>query len=50
MNLIKDDSCILAEKLVRKAGKLGLDYFNRIDKLQIDHKGHQDFVSEADRA
>ena len=50
MNLIKDDRCMLAENLVRKAGKLGLDYFNRIDELQIDRKGHQDFVSEADRA
>ena len=44
------DRSRLAEKLVRKAAKLGLDYFNRIDELQIDRKGHQDFVSEADKA
>jgi len=35
--------------ITRDAGKLALDYFNRRDKLEIEHKGMQDLVSIADR-
>lgn len=32
-----------------EAGQLALSYFEHQDELVIDHKGHQDFVSQADR-
>ena len=32
-----------------EAGQLALHYFKNQDELVIDHKGHQDFVSQADR-
>ncbi|EPX77778.1 inositol monophosphatase family protein [Litoreibacter arenae] len=32
-----------------EAGKLALRYFENQNELVIDHKGHQDFVSQADR-
>ena len=32
-----------------EAGQLALRYFEHQDELVIDHKGHQDFVSQADR-
>jgi len=44
------ERCQLAERLAREAGKLGLEYFARLDSLKIDRKGHQDLVSEADKA
>ncbi|NBR41056.1 MAG: inositol monophosphatase, partial [Alphaproteobacteria bacterium] len=50
MKLVQDDRCQLAEKLARDAGALGLQYFARLDQLQVDRKGHQDLVSEADKA
>ena len=50
MKLVQDDRCQLAEKLARDAGALGLQYFARLDHLQVDRKGHQDLVSEADKA
>ena len=50
MTLIRDERCQLAERLAREAGTLGLAYFNNLDVLEIDRKGHQDLVSEADKA
>ncbi|WP_298835812.1 inositol monophosphatase family protein [uncultured Roseobacter sp.] len=38
-----------AVEIARKAGQLALEYFTDQDALVIDHKGHQDFVSQADR-
>jgi len=35
--------------ICHQAGQLALQYFNAQDQLVIDHKGHQDFVSQADR-
>jgi len=45
----EDTSGGQAIKIVHTAGKLALDYFGRLDTLEIDSKGHQDFVTEADR-
>ena len=36
--------------MVKDAGAMALDHFRRRAELQIDRKGHQDFVSQADRA
>ncbi len=36
-------------RIARDAGALALDYFRQQDSLVIDRKGHQDFVSQADR-
>ena len=38
-----------ADTIIRRAGKLALDYFRAPDRLQVEHKGPQDRVSEADR-
>ena len=41
-----------ADRLIdicKEAGRLALQYFKDQDTLVIDHKGHQDFVSQADR-
>lgn len=38
-----------ARELAERAGKLGMDYFGRLDSLNIESKGHQDMVSQADR-
>ncbi|MGI9434988.1 MAG: inositol monophosphatase family protein, partial [Geminicoccaceae bacterium] len=35
--------------ITRDAGKLALDFFNKRDQLEIEHKGMQDLVSVADR-
>ncbi|MFL4468464.1 inositol monophosphatase [Tateyamaria armeniaca] len=35
--------------ICHEAGQLALKYFRDQDTLVIDHKGHQDFVSQADR-
>jgi myo-inositol-1(or 4)-monophosphatase len=35
--------------ICQEAGRLAVQYFKDQDKLVIDHKGHQDFVSQADR-
>ncbi|MBL4767607.1 MAG: inositol monophosphatase [Rhodobacteraceae bacterium] len=35
--------------ICHQAGQLAAQYFNEQDQLVIDHKGHQDFVSQADR-
>ncbi len=38
-----------AEWIVRSGGALALEYFHQRDALQIDRKGRQDLVSDADR-
>jgi myo-inositol-1(or 4)-monophosphatase len=38
-----------ARELAERAGKLGMEYFRKLDSLTIEAKGHQDMVSEADR-
>lgn len=38
-----------AERLCQAAGQVGLDYFHNRGALQVDRKGAQDWVSEADR-
>lgn len=38
-----------AKTLVEIAGKEALGYFNQLDKLNIEQKGHQDLVSDADK-
>lgn len=43
-----DRSAALIE-ICEEAGRLALQYFKDQDQLVIDHKGHQDFVSQADR-
>lgn len=40
---------IFARDLAERAGKLGMDFFRRLDSLTVEAKGHQDLVSEADR-
>ena len=39
-----------AQSIAREAGVLAKRYFGAFDTLTIDAKGHQDFVSEADRS
>ena len=39
----------MATRIAREAGALALDYFQRSDELNVERKGHQDFVSQADR-
>lgn len=39
----------LAERIARLGGDLALDYFERRETLQVDMKGPQDWVSEADK-
>ncbi len=38
-----------AKAVAREAGQLALDYFRDLDALVVEHKGHQDLVSRADR-
>ncbi len=38
-----------ARRIAAEAGAMALDYFQNWDRLTIDVKGHQDFVSEADK-
>jgi len=38
-----------ALEIAKDAGALAVDYFRKLDTLRIDQKGHQDFVTEADR-
>ena len=40
---------IFARELAERAGKLGMEFFRKLDSLTIEAKGHQDLVSEADR-
>jgi myo-inositol-1(or 4)-monophosphatase len=39
-----------AVEIARIGGGLALEYFRRLDKLKIEDKGLQDFVSDADKA
>jgi len=41
--------CARAVEIVQAAGRIGMDYFRRRESLDIELKGHLDFVSEADR-
>ena len=43
------DRLNFARELAERAGKLGMDFFRRLDSLTVESKGHQDMVSEADR-
>lgn len=43
------DRLEFAVSLAEKAGKLGMEYFRKLDTLTVTQKGHQDLVSEADR-
>jgi myo-inositol-1(or 4)-monophosphatase len=43
------DRARVAETIARSAGRLARDYFSKPDSLRVDRKGHQDFVSQADR-
>lgn len=38
-----------AQRIASEAGAMALAYFRRWDQLTIESKGHQDFVSEADK-
>ena len=40
---------IFAKNMVRVAGEMALGYFSDVQNLTIEKKGHQDFVSEADK-
>jgi myo-inositol-1(or 4)-monophosphatase len=39
----------VAREVIREAGQMAVDYFNRRESLAITRKGAQDLVSEADR-
>ncbi|MEP5950147.1 MAG: inositol monophosphatase, partial [Lentilitoribacter sp.] len=39
-----------AVEIARIGGTLALEYFRRLDRLEIEDKGPQDFVSDADKA
>jgi myo-inositol-1(or 4)-monophosphatase len=43
------DRLDFAKELAERAGRLGMDYFGKLDSLTIESKGHQDMVSQADR-
>ena len=43
------DRIEVLEDICKQAGRLALQYFRDQAGLVIDHKGHQDFVSQADR-
>jgi myo-inositol-1(or 4)-monophosphatase len=45
-----DDRLTFAVDLARKAGDFALSRFRALDTLVIESKGHQDLVSDADRA
>ena len=40
----------IAEEITRSAGELAVSFFDSLGTLKIEDKGHQDFVSEADKA
>ncbi|MEY2989638.1 MAG: Inositol-monophosphatase, partial [Actinomycetota bacterium] len=44
-----DERFEVALSAARSAGRLALDYFARATSLNVEHKGTQDLVSEADR-
>jgi len=43
------EKCRAAQAIAVEAGQLALQFFQRPGELHIDQKGHQDFVSQADR-
>jgi myo-inositol-1(or 4)-monophosphatase len=45
-----DNRLLVAEAVVREAGRVAAEHFARRELLRIDRKGAQDLVSEADRA
>ena len=45
-----DDRFEFAQRLIRQAGELALDYFERFETLEVKSKGVQDMASEADLA
>lgn len=49
MNAEVENRVDAADAIIRRGGKLALDYFRAPDRLQVEHKGPQDRVSEADR-
>lgn len=44
------DRAAAAKDIARNAGELALEYYRRLPSLEIEDKGPQDFVTEADRA
>ncbi|KZL12480.1 Inositol-1-monophosphatase [Pseudovibrio axinellae] len=46
---MSQDRFLFATALVKRAGAFAHEYFLRLDTLNIESKGHQDMVSEADR-
>ncbi len=46
---MSQDRFTFAKDLVKRAGEFAHEYFLRLDTLNIESKGHQDMVSEADR-
>jgi myo-inositol-1(or 4)-monophosphatase len=46
---IDDDRLHFARALAERAGKLGTEFFRKLDSLTIESKGYQDMVPEADR-
>ncbi len=43
------DRYTAARNIASNAGAMAMSYFSKLDQLIVDVKGHQDFVSEADR-
>ena len=46
---MSQDRFTFAKALVKRAGVFAHEYYMRLDTLNIESKGHQDMVSEADR-
>jgi myo-inositol-1(or 4)-monophosphatase len=44
-----NDRATTATEIAKAAGELALKYFRQLENLKIERKGHQDFVSQADR-
>jgi len=44
-----EDRAATAVAIAKQAGALALEYFRHQDRLKVENKGHQDFVSQADR-
>jgi myo-inositol-1(or 4)-monophosphatase len=40
----------VAVMAVRRGGNILIRHLNKLDKLTVEKKGHNDFVSDADRA
>nr|WP_306303302.1 inositol monophosphatase family protein [Pseudovibrio denitrificans] len=46
---MSQDRFTFANALVKRAGAFAHEYYTRLETLNIESKGHQDMVSEADR-